>query len=124
MGTTAKDEVSQMERAKQDFGEISYWPDPIGIVRPYSEKVNPVASHWFYVVDSDRNWYALPCVSQNGYHLYTSPVSVLIGRDFVQGFGIVPEEGWDEILRAVHIPDRIIKGIRDFLNSKPPIEWK
>jgi hypothetical protein len=67
--------------------------------------------------------FAWPYTTIDSINVYSNPPYYLIGAVNNKGFGIIPAEGWDDLLASDNISNSLIRKIRTFLKSKPPIDY-
>ena len=109
--------------AQQAFPDLRAWQDPSGRKRWCSVQATEKVDHLGIIRDDQGRLWAQPYLLQAGVAIFSDPAEIIIGRDVQAGFGVTPEPGWKDILRAVRIPEPIVARVERFLEAHPPISW-
>lgn len=66
---------------------------------------------------------AWPYTIINTVKVYSNPPFHVVGAPNEQGFGITPRDQWEDLLSGHNISNTVIRKIRSYLKSKPPINY-
>lgn len=58
-----------------------------------------------------------------GIPLYSDPPVFVLAKSNPDGFGYIPAQDWQKVLKDASINPDIIKYIKDVLDSKPPVDY-
>lgn len=58
-----------------------------------------------------------------GYRVYSNPPYFTVGANNTEGFGIKTADGWVDTMESDNISNVVIRKIRNFLKSKPAIDY-
>lgn len=64
-----------------------------------------------------------PYADIDGHKVYTIPMAYHVASVNNHGFGFIPVEKWDDAMYDDGIPFSVIRDVRYYLSSKPPIYW-
>ncbi len=93
---------------------------------PCSKTVNRMADechiHDFKRPNEDfTDIYAWPSTTIEDYKVYGDPPYIIIGRVNTAGFGVIPTADLEDLMDKEGIPFKVVRKIREHLNSRPAI---
>lgn len=115
-------EADIVETAMETFPDLKAFKDPDGTVRFCSPTATPFVDRIDFKHDADGKLYATAFIINDKVQVYADPPVLWIGRYNTEGFGEIPNEGYQEEVEKAWGKD-IARKVKDYFLQHSPASW-
>ena len=116
-------EVVNARIAQHEFPDLRAFKDPNGRIRYCSAIINPYADQVDINHDSEGNIYVMPFLINKKVQIFSDPPVIMVGEHNTNGFGEIPDPGWEDWLLEEKIDKELIKKVKDFFAKHAVASW-
>jgi len=115
-------EADVVEIAKETFPDLKAFQDPDGTVKFCSPTATKFADRFDVKHDSEGRTYVTAFIINDKVQVYADPPILWVGRYNTEGFGEIPNEGYQEKVEEAWSKD-FAKKVKDYFLQHAPAYW-